>query len=762
MRRWPRRRPQDRAVGWDRARAEIAKVPRHARQLRPGRGGCPDLAARGRPGSAGALPRPDRRRDGGPPARRVAARGAAARRRSDHQREAGERAPPPRRRRLRPGRHGDRARRHFTVRPRRAGAVRDGLPGPGEALEPVRRGGRHRRHAPGRDRQLPGDDRLGPLPVSAARGRAPPRPCRRGRGLRHVFAKLADREPANLEARWLLNLSAMLLGRHPEGVPGAAPAPRPISSVEGAGAALHRRRAPWSACGTNSTAGGTIVDDFDGDGLLDIVVSSVGPLRARCASTATRATARSRIAPSARGLARPARRPQRSSQADYDNDGWLDIFVHARRLGVSRCATRCCATTATARFTDVTAAAGLPTAPTRTQTAAWADFDNDGWLDLFVGHELSPSAALPQPAATARSRTSRARAGVARTAFTKGVAVGRLRQRRLRRTSTSRTMSGDNFLYHNKRRRHVRPRSARALGVQQPLASFPTWFFDYDNDGWLDLFVVALPDLGRGGRQALPAACRRTAETLKLYRNNGRRRLRRRDARRSGSTRVVPAMGANFGDIDNDGFLDIYLGTGAPSYARADARTSCCATTAGGASSTSPTATGTGHLQKGHGVAFADLDNDGDQDIVLERRRRGARRPLRRRALREPRARGPALDRRPAGRRHDRTARRSARRSGSRRGGRGAGRPAACATARCRAAARSARTATSSTSASAAPRPSKSIEIDLAGEQDAPGVPEPADRHAARDPRGRRRTGGPTTAAVPPRSSRRRAPPHQH
>ena len=73
-------------------------------------------------------------------------------------------------------------------------------------------------------------------------------------------------------------------------------------------------------------------------------------------------------------------------------------------------------------------------------------------------------------------------------------------------------------------------------------------------------------------------------------------------------------MGANFGDLDNDGFLDIYVGTGAPDlttllpnrmFRNAGGQFFQDVTTSGGF----------GHLQKGHGVSFGDLDNDGDQDI---------------------------------------------------------------------------------------------------------------------------------------------------
>jgi len=149
--------------------------------------------------------------------------------------------------------------------------------------------------------------------------------------------------------------------------------------------------------------------------------------------------------------------------------------------------------------------------------------------------------------------------------------------------------------------------------VQEPVRSFPTWFWDFDNDGWLDIFVGGFW-VGDVGEVAAGYLGRETpAERPRLYRNQGDGTFE--DVTESKGVNIVSMpMGANYGDLDNDGWLDFYLGTGNPSVKmtipnrvfRNDRGKQFLDVTTNG---------GFGHLQKGHGVSFADIDNDGDQDL---------------------------------------------------------------------------------------------------------------------------------------------------
>jgi hypothetical protein len=105
-------------------------------------------------------------------------------------------------------------------------------------------------------------------------------------------------------------------------------------------------------------------------------------------------------------------------------------------------------------------------------------------------------------------------------------------------------------------------------------------------------------------------------ETDRLYQGDGKGGFRD-VTKEKGLERVTLPMGSNFGDADNDGYPDFYLGTGYPDY-EGIMPNRMFYNLQGKSFADVTTASGLGHLQKGHGVAFADYDHDGDQDIFIE------------------------------------------------------------------------------------------------------------------------------------------------
>ena len=422
------------------------------------------------------------------------------------------------------------------------------------------------------------------------------------------FTRYLAEAPDEYEVRWLLNIAHMYAGTYPGGVPKAHLIPSSaFSSAENVG--RFADAADRAGLHSVSLSGGVIVDDFDGDGLLDLVTSSLdscAPLRffrhmpdGRFNEQGARAGFSGQLG----GL--------NILQADYNNDGALDILVMRgawetpQRKSLLR-------NNGDGTFTDVTQASGLAEPVTGSQAAVWTDIDNDGYLDLFVGNENG----LPQLFHNRGDGTFEdiaAKAGVNRRGFTKGVTAADYDNDGWPDLYVS-NLGGSNFLYHNNRNGTF-TEFGRGAGVTGPGQGFPTWFFDYDNDGYDDLFVgsfVTSVDEVARAHLRLP----RKGQTLKLYRNLHDGSFE--DVTRSaGLDKSLMVMGANFGDIDNDGFLDMYLGTGNPSYA--SLVPSLLLRNKGGRSFVDVTASsGTGELHKGHGVAFADLDQDGDQDIVFE------------------------------------------------------------------------------------------------------------------------------------------------
>jgi hypothetical protein len=206
-----------------------------------------------------------------------------------------------------------------------------------------------------------------------------------------AFTEALEHDPNDLASRWLLNVAYMTLGRYPKDVPpqylipperlvSEEPFPRFLNVAAGVGIT------------PASLAGGAIADDFDGDDLLDIVITSwdrsesIQFYKNNGDGTLADRSKEAGFEGVYGGL--------NCMQADYDNDGDLDILVlrgawldpqkdpysgrHPRSL---------LANDGKGHFRDRAIDAGLAKEHFPSQTAAWADFDNDGDLDLYIGNE---------------------------------------------------------------------------------------------------------------------------------------------------------------------------------------------------------------------------------------------------------------------------------------------------------------------------------------------------------------------------------------
>ena len=430
------------------------------------------------------------------------------------------------------------------------------------------------------------------------------------------FRQALELDPNDQAAMWLLNLAAMALGRYPAAVPEAWRIP-PESLASEQLLPRWRDRAGEFGLEGNNLAGGSIVDDFDGDGRLDVVVSSMhprAPLRLwlqRERGVFAEAGEQAGLASQLGGL--------NVGHFDANGDGRLDLLVlrggwmgQAGELPNSLLVQQ-----ADGTFVDRTLEAGIEVAAP-TQAACVADIDLDGDVDLFIGYEGGgdryPSK-LWRNRGDATFEEIGAAAGIVRCGFVKGCAFGDIDRDGLPDLYVA-TMRGLNKLYRNVDGRRFEEVAA-ARGVTAPSDSFSCFFLDYDQDGALDLWVAAYPLCDRTAAMgAWLLRGEKRCDTQRLYRNDGKGGFT--DVTEAvGLDRVAFPMGSNFGDLDNDGYPDLYLATGAPDYSalfpnhllRNDGGKRFLDVSA---------ATGTGHLQKGHGVSFGDLDGDGDQDLFVE------------------------------------------------------------------------------------------------------------------------------------------------
>lgn len=424
------------------------------------------------------------------------------------------------------------------------------------------------------------------------------------------FTELLEKFPDDLEAMWLLNVAHMTLGEYPAKVD-----PRfllDLSPYVKSEFDIGRFRDVGADAGVNrfDQAGGTILEDFDGDGLLDLFVTTFDPkgpagyYRNKGDGSFDDLSESAGVGDQYGGLF--------CRQADYDNDGLVDVFIPRGAWLNQPMRPSLLRNVGGGAFQDVTEAAGLA-APMNSNSADWADYDNDGDLDLFVCEERATNRLYRNEGdGTFRDVSKEAGLFDPTRTFCKGASwvdfdgdgdpdlfVNYL--------------TGLSVLYRNDGGRFAD--ATEEMGVRGPMTGFSCWAFDYDNDGYEDIFAScydrSLADVVKGllGRP-------HGRYPNRLYHNEGGERFVD-VTRKAGLDMCFAAMGSNFADFDNDGFLDFYLGTGEPSFATL-VPNRMFKNVAGERFAEITGSSGTGHLQKGHAIACGDYDRDGDVDIYAQ------------------------------------------------------------------------------------------------------------------------------------------------
>jgi hypothetical protein len=334
---------------------------------------------------------------------------------------------------------------------------------------------------------------------------------------------------------------------------------------------------------------GAAVGDFDNDGHDDLFVSALGQSRLfhnNGNGTFTDVTQKT-------GLSGPREFSTSAAWVDYDKDGRLDLLVgnyvqwsvetdlYCTLDGKSKSyctpesykgtAVRLWHNRGNGTFEDMTQKAGLGDATSKTMGVAALDFDSDGWPDLLFSNDTQPNKLYRNNG----NGTFTERGVIAGVAFSEdgvaraGMGVDAADYDRSGRPSVMITNFSNQMisLYHNEGKGlFVDEAPQSEIGRASLLTlGFGCFFFDYDLDGWPDIFVAnghIDPEIHRvqtNVKYAMPPH---------LFHNLGKGKFEevtKLMGQAFASARV--GRGAAYADFNNDGRLDILLSTnGGPAY----------------------------------------------------------------------------------------------------------------------------------------------------------------------------------------------------
>jgi hypothetical protein len=373
---------------------------------------------------------------------------------------------------------------------------------------------------------------------------------------------------------------------------------RDVTDAAGAGRLALGRGAAWG--------------DFDNDGLEDILV---GAERAPFCLLRNRGDGTFEDVARQMGLVDPLGLGCYASQfIDYDNDGFQDIFLTSNgwggggRLFLFH-------NEGGKRFVDVTESAGLA-APVNAFGSSWADYDNDGRADLAVAAgiidpEGGDRIRLYHNEGNGKFRELGEQAGLKQKARWISLCWGDY-DGDGRQDLLATSFDAGPFLFRNLGDGRFEDVSVRA-GIRTQAHAYTPEFFDFDNDGKLDLFVSTYPSGDLKVQDMIEAklsgAALHTQRQL-LFRNNGGGTFRN-VTEEAGITGWYGGMSSQVGDFDNDGFDEIVVGTGNPALDWAEPKP-LFRNNGKGQFSDVAESSGLVHFGMLHGTALADYDDSGN------------------------------------------------------------------------------------------------------------------------------------------------------